>query len=79
LHDDLLELLRASACLGVSHGSDEIEVHLLSSVSERHDRTVVTRVWMRGKHATAMRPSTSARADSIVSTPGPLDTENGLN
>jgi hypothetical protein len=40
--DDLLEFLRASSCLGVKHGSNEIEVHLLNSVSERHDRAVLT-------------------------------------
>jgi hypothetical protein len=39
--DDLLEFLRASSCLGVKHGPGEIEVHLLNSVSERHDRTAL--------------------------------------
>jgi hypothetical protein len=38
LRDDLLEFLRASSCLGVKHGPGEIEVHLLNSVSDRHDR-----------------------------------------
>jgi hypothetical protein len=42
LRDDLLEFLRAASCLGVKHGDDEIEVHLLNSVSERRDRAVVT-------------------------------------
>jgi len=42
LRDDLLEFLRASSCLGVKHGDREIEVHLLNSVSERHDRAVLT-------------------------------------
>ena len=42
LRDDLLEFLRASSCLGVKHGRTEIEVHLLSSVSERHDRAVLS-------------------------------------
>ena len=41
LRDDLLEFLRASSCLGVKQGSNEIEVHLLNSVSERHDRAVL--------------------------------------
>jgi hypothetical protein len=41
LRDDLLEFLRASSCLGVSHGSNEIEAHRLNSVSERHDRAVL--------------------------------------
>jgi len=41
LRDDLLEFLRASSCLGVKHGHREIEVHLLNSVSERHDRAVL--------------------------------------
>jgi hypothetical protein len=41
LRDDLLEFLRASSCLGVKQGSSEIEVLLLNSVSERHDRTVL--------------------------------------
>jgi hypothetical protein len=34
-------ILRTSSCLGVRHGSNEIEVHLLNSVSERHDRDVM--------------------------------------
>ncbi|MDP9231413.1 MAG: hypothetical protein M3O73_01470 [Actinomycetota bacterium] len=42
LRDDLLEFLRGSSCLGVRHGSSEIEVHVLNSVSERHDRAVLT-------------------------------------
>jgi len=41
LRDDLLEFLRASSCLGLRHGPREIEVHLLRSVSERHDRAVL--------------------------------------
>jgi len=41
LRDDLLEFLRASSCLGVKHGLSEIEVHLLNSVSERHDRAAL--------------------------------------
>ena len=42
LRDDLLEFLRASSCLGVKHGPNEIEVHPLNSVSERHDRGALT-------------------------------------
>jgi hypothetical protein len=41
LRDDLLEFLRASSCLGVKQGADEIDVHLLNSVSDRHDRAVI--------------------------------------
>jgi hypothetical protein len=39
--DDLLEFLRASSCLAVRHGEDEIDVHRLHSVGERHDRAAV--------------------------------------
>jgi hypothetical protein len=42
LRDDLLEFLRASSCLGIRHGPSEIEVHLLNSVSDRHDRAVLS-------------------------------------
>jgi len=41
VRDDLLEFFRASSCLGVKQGASEIEVHLLNSVSERHDRAVL--------------------------------------
>ena len=41
LRDDLLEFLRASSCLGLRRGGREIEVYLLNSVSERHDRAVL--------------------------------------
>jgi hypothetical protein len=41
LRDDLLEFLRASSCLGLKQGPSEIEVHLLNSVSERHDRAAL--------------------------------------
>jgi hypothetical protein len=41
LRDDLLDFLRASSCLAVKRGANEIEVHLLNSVSDRHDRTVI--------------------------------------
>jgi hypothetical protein len=39
--DALLEHLRGSGCLAVKHGPNEIEAHLLNSVSERHDREVL--------------------------------------
>jgi hypothetical protein len=42
LRDDLLGFLRASSCLAVKHGTSEIEVHLLNSVSERHDHAAIT-------------------------------------
>ena len=42
LRDDLLEFLRASSCLGVKHGTSEIEVYLLNSASERHDYAAIT-------------------------------------
>jgi hypothetical protein len=41
LRDDLLDFLRASSCLGLRRGANEVEVHLLNSVSERHDRAVI--------------------------------------
>ena len=41
MRDDLLEFLRASSCLGVKQATNEIDVHLLNSVSDRHDRAVV--------------------------------------
>ena len=41
LRDDLLEFLRASSCLALKHGADEIEAHLLNSVSDRQDRNVI--------------------------------------
>jgi len=41
LRDDLLEFLRASSCLAVKQGANEIDVHLLNSLSERHDRAVL--------------------------------------
>jgi len=55
LRDELLEFLRASSCLGVKHGPNEIEVHLLNSVSERHDRAVLTgcvKAW-KARHSEA--------------------------
>jgi len=42
LRDGLLEFLRASSCLAVKHGANEVEVHLLNSVSKRHDHAVIT-------------------------------------
>ncbi len=42
LRDELLEFLRASSCLGVKHGTNEIEVYVLYSVSDRHDCAVLT-------------------------------------
>jgi hypothetical protein len=42
LRDHLLDHLRASGCLALKEGTNEIEVHLLNSVSERHDRQVLT-------------------------------------
>jgi len=42
LRDELLEFLRASSCLGVKHRANEIEVHVLNSVSDRHDCAVLT-------------------------------------
>jgi hypothetical protein len=41
LRDELLEFFRASSCLAVKHGANEIEVHVLNSVSERHDQAVI--------------------------------------
>ncbi len=42
LRDDLLEFLRDSSCLAVKCGAAEIDAHLLNSVSERHDRAVLS-------------------------------------
>jgi hypothetical protein len=56
LRDDLLEFLRATSCLGVKHGPDEIEVHLLNSVSQRHDRALLAgcvESWKAGHHSDA--------------------------
>jgi hypothetical protein len=39
--DDLLEFLRASSCLAVKQGANEVDVYLLNSISERHDRAVL--------------------------------------
>ncbi len=43
LRDDLLEFLRGSGCLALAEGSNAIETQLLNSVSDRHDRAVLTR------------------------------------
>ena len=42
LRDDLLEFLRGSGCLALAEGSKAIETHLLNSLSDRHDRAVLT-------------------------------------
>jgi hypothetical protein len=42
LRDDLLEFLRGSGCLALAEGSNAIETQLLNSVSDRHDRAVLT-------------------------------------
>jgi hypothetical protein len=42
LRDNLLEFLRASGCLALTEGSNAIETQLLNSVSDRHDRAVLT-------------------------------------
>jgi hypothetical protein len=55
LRDDLLEFLRASSCLGVKQGVSEIDVHVLNSVSDRHDRAVLigcVEAW-NGRHSHA--------------------------
>jgi len=41
LRDDLVEHLRASGCLALKHGPNQIEAHLLNSISDRHDREVL--------------------------------------
>ena len=41
LRDDLLEFLRASSCLAVRYGENEIEAHRLDGVGERHDRAAI--------------------------------------
>ena len=43
LRDDLLKFLRGSGCLALADGSNAIETQLLNSVSDRHDRAVLTR------------------------------------
>lgn len=42
LRDDLLEFLRAASCLAVKHRGSEIDALVLNSVSERHDRVVLS-------------------------------------
>jgi hypothetical protein len=42
VRDDLLEFLRGSGCLALAEGSKAIETQLLNSVSDRHDRAVLT-------------------------------------
>jgi hypothetical protein len=54
LRDDLLEFLRGSGCLALAEGSNAIEARLLNSVSDRHDRAVLTGLvesW-RARHRT---------------------------
>jgi hypothetical protein len=56
LRDDLLEFLRGSGCLALAEGSDAIETQLLNSVSDRHDRAVLTGLvesW-RARHPDAL-------------------------
>ncbi len=40
--EERLPDLRASSCLAVKQGKDELDVHLLNSVSERHDRATLS-------------------------------------
>ncbi len=56
LRDDLLKFLRGSGCLALADGSNAIETQLLNSVSERHDRAVLTGLvesW-RARHPDAL-------------------------
>jgi hypothetical protein len=56
LRDDLLEFLRGSGCLALAEGSNAIETQLLNSVSDRHDRAVLTGLvesW-RARHPDAL-------------------------
>jgi hypothetical protein len=43
--DDLLEFLRASSCLAVRHGGDEIEFHRLHSSHDRAAVAATVQVW----------------------------------
>ena len=36
--DELPEFLRTSGCLALAVAADELETHMLNSVSDRHDR-----------------------------------------
>jgi hypothetical protein len=56
LRDDLLEFLRGSGCLALAEGNNAIETQLLNSVSDRHDRAVLTGLvesW-RARHPDAL-------------------------
>src|SRR5439155_27073825 len=53
-------------CLGVKHGPREIEVRLLNSVSERHDRAALAGLSSRGKQTTSMHRSRSCLAESLA-------------
>jgi hypothetical protein len=56
LRDDLLEFLRGSGCLALAEGSNAIQTQLLNSVSDRHDRAVLTGLvesW-RARHPDAL-------------------------
>jgi hypothetical protein len=56
LRDDLLEFLRGSGCLALAEESNAIETQLLNSVSDRHDRAVLTGLvesW-RARHPIAL-------------------------
>jgi hypothetical protein len=75
LRDDLLESLRASSCLGVKQGSNEIEVHLLNSVSERHDRAVLLgclESWKAGQSTPRSRSSPAERLGTAARVPPDL-------
>jgi hypothetical protein len=54
LRDNLLKFLRGSGCLALAEGSNAIETQLLNSVSDRHNRAVLTGLeesW-RARHPT---------------------------
>src|SRR5436309_2425205 len=52
-------------CLGVKHGPREIEVHLLNSVSERHDRAALAG-YIESWKADNMPRSRSCLAESLA-------------
>jgi hypothetical protein len=61
LRDDLLAFLRGSGCLALAESRNAIEAQLLNSVSDRHDRAVVTGLvesW-RARHLDALVEVTS--------------------
>src|SRR5438093_11270869 len=53
-------------CLGVKHGPREIEVHLLNSVSERHDRAALAGYIESWKADPSMPRSRSCLAESLA-------------